>query len=79
MKTTRITLAVTPEDLDHLHAVLARNPMATRHGIAVAALRGGLDQMCRDQLYAQDRLLAEARHQHARRSGLDFSEPSQVE
>ncbi len=67
MKSTRLTLAVAAEDLDHLQTVLNRNPLASRHSIAVAALRSGLDRMYQDQGHAEARLLAEARRLHGDR------------
>jgi hypothetical protein len=57
MKTLSLTL--TADDLAMIEQIRGRLSLATRHAIARAAFRTGLDQMSRDEGYAFDCLVRE--------------------
>jgi hypothetical protein len=52
-----LSINVSPDDLDLVEKIVTSHPLASRHAVARAALRAGLDQMARDEAYALDRLL----------------------
>ncbi|MBL9028190.1 MAG: hypothetical protein JNL21_38715 [Myxococcales bacterium] len=56
-----LSINVSPDDLDLVEKIVTSHPLASRHAVARAALRAGLDQMARDQSYALERLLLERR------------------
>ncbi len=60
-----LSINVSPDDLGLIEKIVADHPLASRHAVARAALRAGLDQMARDEAYALDRLLLERRHADA--------------
>jgi hypothetical protein len=57
-----LSINVSPDDLDLVEKIVTSHPLASRHAVARAALRAGLDQMARDEAYALDRLLLERRN-----------------
>lgn len=57
-----LSINVSPDDLATVEKIVASHPLASRHAVARAALRAGLDQMARDEAYALDRLLLERRN-----------------
>lgn len=57
-----LSINVSPDDLDLVEKIVTSHPLASRHAVARAALRAGLDQMARDEAYALDRLLMERRN-----------------
>jgi|GEM_PF-4421242 len=58
----KLAIDLNDHDLALLTEVMERNPLARRHMIARAAIRAGLSQFARDQLFAVDCLTLEVRH-----------------
>lgn len=60
-----LSINLTPDDYSTIDEIGARNPLASRHSIARAALRAGLSQMARDQSYAIEQLTEQAKQRRA--------------
>ena len=55
---TTITLSVTPDDLTTIEQVVSMVPLSSRHGVARAAMRDGLDRMANNPKLALKQLVA---------------------
>jgi hypothetical protein len=64
-----LSINVSADDLVTIQAIIARVPLATRHAVARAAFRSGINQMVRDADYALDVLVREAEHRHESEGG----------